>query len=221
MGSATATVFSGFDPVLVSTFIVMILGLIFTPGPAVLKVVSDAMTNGVAGAHASMMGVFAANLMYALLAVAGVSALIFAFPILFDVIKWIGVAYLLHLAVKSFRTATSARESVAARAPRRSSRALFWSSLATQGANPKSVVSFCVILPLFAGEGPGIEGRMILLAMISIALEYPALLLYAVLGSTAARYAVTARSQRIMNAIGGCTLGLAAWMIARTSLSAR
>ena len=221
MGSATATILSGFDPVLVSTFIIMILAFIFTPGPAVLKVVSDAMANGVGRSHASMMGVFAANLMYALLAVAGMSALIFAFPILFEVIKWVGVAYLLHLAFKSFRNAASARKSFAGPAPRRSPCALFWSSLAIQGANPKSVVSFCVILPLFAGEGAGIEGRMIILALISIALEYPALLLYALLGSTAARYAVTARSQRIMNVISGCTLGVAAWMIARTSLATR
>ena len=213
--------FSSFDLALVLGFIATFMALNFTPGPAVLKVVSDAVTNGVGPAHASMAGVFAANLMYALLAAAGMSALLLAFPVIFETVKWIGVAYLTWLAFSTFKTMFVLNSVASDRVKKRTPKALFWSSFAIQGANPKSVLSFGIMLPVFAGAGEGIEMRMMVLALFNVVLEYPALLFYAVVGSSASKFAVTTFSRRILSFVSGCGLGFAAFMIARTSIQTR
>ncbi len=214
-------IFSSFDLTLVLGFVATFVALNFTPGPAVLKVVSDAITNGVGPAHASMAGIFTANLMYAILAAAGMSALLLAFPVIFEAVKWLGVAYLVWLAFNTFKAIFLAHASAAKPAEKRSRKALFWSSFAIQGANPKSVLSFGIMLPVFAGGGDGIEMRMMLLALLNVLLEYPALLFYSVLGSSASKFAVSQFSRQMLNFVSGCGLGFAAFMIARTSIQQR
>jgi homoserine/homoserine lactone efflux protein len=213
--------FTSFDLTLVLGFIVTFMALNFTPGPAVLKVVSDAVSNGVGPAHASMAGVFAANFMYAILAAAGMSALLLAFPLIFETVKWIGVAYLVWLAFNTFKTIFTLNGAAAKPVEKRTPKALFWSSFAIQGANPKSVLSFGIMLPVFAGSGEGIEMRMMLLALLNMVLEYPALLFYAVVGSSVSKFAVSTFSRRMLSFVSGCGLAFAAFMIARTSIQPR
>jgi threonine/homoserine/homoserine lactone efflux protein len=202
-------------------FVTANAALNFTPGPAVLKVVSDSITNGVYKSHASMAGVFAANLMYALLAIAGMSTLIFAFPQLFEIIKWCGVLYLCYLAFKSLLSALTVQTCSSETVTPSSCKRLFWTSFFMQGANPKSVLFFCAMLPTFAGDGEGFVLRMMVLAVTAIVLEYPALLLYSVLASRARRLAVSGSSMRLMKLLSASMLGIAATMIARTSLANR
>lgn len=218
----TATEFlSSFDPALFIAYVVLMMSFNLTPGPAVLKVVSDAVRFGVRPAHFSMAGIFAANMMYALLAVAGMGALITAFPVLFEVIKWVGVAYLLWLAVKALGRAWRPHSQAAAGQPPRTGRSLFLTSFAVQGANPKSVLTFCVTLPVFAGPGDGIEWRMMALALLNNFLEYPVLLTYSLAGSGAARMATASRFKRFSDLASATALGAAATMVARTSLPSR
>ena len=212
---------SSFDPALVLAYLVMMTTFNLSPGPAVLKVVSDAIAHGIRPAHASIGGIFAANMMYALLAVLGMGALIVAFPTLFEIIKWIGVAYLLYLASNMLSGAFRRHEISAPAKPLKSGRSLFLSSFAVQGANPKSVLTFCVTLPIFAGAGEGIELRMLALALLNNLLEYPVLLTYSYLGSKAARIAANTRFNKVTNLASATALGVAATMVARTSLPAR
>lgn len=212
---------NGFEPALLLGYLVTFITLNFTPGPAILKVVGDSMTNGVARTHGTMAGVFAANMMYALIAISGMGVLITAFPVVFTSVKWIGVAYLAYLAVVSARSALTSNCSIACPRQQSSARRLFWSAFFVQAANPKSVLSFCIMLPAFAGEGEGIELRMLTLALLNIALEYPAMLFYAVLGNKAARFAVSARAQAITHWISASALGAAALMISRSSVKSQ
>ncbi|WP_024955932.1 LysE family translocator [Sulfurospirillum arcachonense] len=199
-------------------FITANAALNFSPGPAVLKVVGDSIGNGVGKAHASIAGVFVANFMYAILSILGIGTLILAFPWIFEFVKWIGVTYLFYLSIKTIKNAIYAKELKSKSQNKQSAKALFWTSFAMQGANPKSVLFFAAMLPVFAGEGAGVELRMITLAVLALILEYPALLLYSILGSKAAKLAVSKRSKAIMDIVAGSALGLAAFMVARTSL---
>ncbi len=212
---------SSFDTTLVAAYIAMMMTFNISPGPAVLKVVSDAVNHGVRPAHTSMAGVFAANMMYAFLATAGMGALILAFPQLFEIVKWVGVTYLVYLALRFLRNGMARSGASELMPPARSAKSLFWSSFAIQGANPKSVLTFCVTLPIFAGAGEGIEYRMMALALLNIILEYPVLLFYAWLGSSAARVAKNKRFKIFADFASTTALGIAATMIARTSLPSR
>ena len=68
-------------------------------GPAVLLVLSQALTRGAAKAIWSIGGILAANTVYFILSATGDGAILMSSYDLFFTIKWIGAAYLVWLGV--------------------------------------------------------------------------------------------------------------------------
>ena len=202
-------------------FILTSLIMDFTPGPAVLKVVGDSMSHGWKKTQPSIAGILSANAMYCMLSALGLSALIFAMPALFDIIKWVGVAYLGYLGLAAIYAALFSSEGRVAPSPLASPKRLFTSSFVLQGANPKSFLYFAAILPAFAGSGEDAPFWIIVLGILSVSMEYPVLVLYSLLGGTIANFATRGAGRRIIDAVAGIAVIGAAAMIARTSLQHR
>ena len=149
------------------------------------------------------------------------STLIFAAPRLFGVIQWCGVAYLSWLGLRALRAAFERRDALEAPRPRAGAASLFRQSFLLQAANPKSVLFFCTLLPVFAGQAEGAPARIAVLGVAAILSEYPVLLGYSVLASRAARLFRGDRERRVLDGLSGAALLCAAGTVARASLRAR
>ncbi|HEV2610063.1 MAG TPA: LysE family translocator [Noviherbaspirillum sp.] len=189
-----------------------------TPGPAVLQVVGHSLGNGWRRTQASIFGILAANAMYCMMSALGLSALILAAPSLFDIIKWCGAGYLVWIGVRTIVSAL--RQNAVETMPGRPASwfTLFKRSFLLQGANPKSVLFFCAMLPTFAGPADGAPQRIFLLGLCAIALEYPVLLAYSLLGWRMAGITKGAAARRTLGIASGLSLIGAASLVARTSL---
>ena len=201
-------------------FIVTSLILDFTPGPAVLKVVGDSMTHGWRRTQPSIAGILVANAMYCLLSVAGLAALILAFPVLFDAIKWAGMLCLVWIGLRAVHAAFFTSTAQPSAAPVTSPGRLFYSSFVLQGANPKAMLYYVAILPAFVGNGEHAAKWFLLLGVLEIAMEYPALLFYSFVSGSLLAFA-SRRLQRVLDAVAGIAVIGAAAMVARTSLQER
>lgn len=192
-----------------------------TPGPAVMQVVGHSMSNGWRASQASILGIFAANAMYCALAVLGLGAVILAAPSLFEVIKWCGVSYLAWLGVKALRAACRAGAPWQAPTLKARPLALFRQSFVLQGANPKSVLYFCTLLPVFAGEAEGAPLRIAVLGLVATLMEYPVLLGYSLLAARASAWFSGTLRPRILDGLSGAALVAAAGTVASTTLRNR
>jgi homoserine/homoserine lactone efflux protein len=192
-----------------------------TPGPAVMQVVGHSMSNGWRAAQGSILGIFAANAMYCALSVLGLGALILAVPSLFEVVKWCGVGYLGWLGFKALRSAFRAGPPL--RAPTLAARplTLFRQSFVLQGANPKSVLYFCTLLPVFAGDADGAPLRIAVLGLVATVMEYPVLLGYSLLASQASAWFSGTLKPRILDGVSGSALLAAAGSVATSTLRHR
>jgi homoserine/homoserine lactone efflux protein len=83
-------------------FFVIETALCLTPGPAVLFVLSQALTRGTLKTLWAIAGIIAANSFYFIVSASGVSAILMASYDLFFAIKWLGAAYLVWLGVSAF-----------------------------------------------------------------------------------------------------------------------
>jgi homoserine/homoserine lactone efflux protein len=192
-----------------------------TPGPAVMQVVGHSMSNGWRHAQASILGIFAANALYCALSVLGLGALILAAPSLFEVLKWCGVSYLAWLGVKALRAAIRPGAPLPAPALHARPLALFRQSFVLQGANPKSVVYFCTLLPVFAGEAEGAPLRIAVLGLVATVMEYPVLLGYSLLAAGASRWFRGSAGRRVLDGLSGSALLAAAGTVAGNTLRHR
>src|SRR6266704_3165822 len=114
-----------------------------TPGPDLLYILGRSVSQ-----VRSALGIGAGCLVHVLGAALGLSALLLALPHAYDLVRWVGAAYLVVLGVKALRSdqATLEVKGLAPVSPRR----IFVQGALTNVLNPKVALFFLAFLPQFA-----------------------------------------------------------------------
>lgn len=163
---------------LLLVFAVTELLLALTPGPAVFLVVSQAIKAGFKPGLRGTLGILLGNAIYFALSAFGLGALLMASATLFQVVKYLGAAYLILTGVKML-ISKSETLNVGERTvtPKRSLR-LLSQGFITQLSNPKAIVFFTALLPQFITPGKAMFEQFMVLGLVSIAVEFPVLVTY-------------------------------------------
>jgi threonine/homoserine/homoserine lactone efflux protein len=135
-------------------FALISLGMVLTPGPNMIYLISRSITQGPAAGIISLGGVALGFLFYMLCAAFGITALLFAVPYAYDALRLSGVAYLLWLAWQAVkpngRSPFQVRE-LNVDGPRK----LFAMGFVTNLLNPKIAMLYLALLPQFIDPGQG------------------------------------------------------------------
>ena len=185
------------------------LGMVLTPGPNMIYLVSRSICQGRAAGLVSLSGIAVGFLVYLLCAVLGITALAMAVPHAYDVLRIAGAVYLLYLAWQALRP--GGRSPFQLRElPRDSPRRLFAMGLLTALLNPKIAVIYLSLLPQFiqpGGHGSVMAQSLALgLVQIAISLGVNALIVLAA-GSIATFLAGRPRWQTVQRGLMGTVLG--------------
>ncbi|WP_404680366.1 LysE family translocator [Raoultella terrigena] len=136
------------------TFAFVALGLVLTPGPNMIYLTSRSICQGKHAGLISLGGVALGFVFYMLCAALGITALIFAVPYAYDILRISGVVYLLYLAWQAIKP--GGRSLFAVRdLPADSGRKLFLMGFITNLANPKIAIMYLSLLPQFISPGHG------------------------------------------------------------------
>src|SRR6218665_613244 len=81
-------------------FVAAIVLFLLIPGPGNLALITSTSKGGVRGGMAATFGVIAGDQVLMWLAVAGVAAVLAAYPAAFSAVQWLGAAYLAWLGWK-------------------------------------------------------------------------------------------------------------------------
>lgn len=129
------------------TYILIVLGFVFIPGPATLLTMARAASSGTKVGIATGAGIAAGDLIHTSLAIVGLSAIVATSALLFSVIKYAGAAFLIYLGIRAMldkaplELNTGAPTITAARA--------FRQAVVTEVLNPKTALFFLAFLPQF------------------------------------------------------------------------
>ena len=91
------------DPSTLVVFVAASLALLVTPGPAVLYIVARSLDQGRLAGVVSTLGISTGTLFHIAAAAFGVSALLVSSALAFNVVKYLGAAYLVYLGVRKLR----------------------------------------------------------------------------------------------------------------------
>ena len=139
------------------SFLVAALIVIASPGPDSLNSLAIGLARGRREGVAYALGVGVGCLTHTLWAMLGISAVVAASATLFNVIKWIGVAYLLWLGVQALRSSGRfAVNDAQERGPSVSAMQRFRQGLLTNALNPKVMLFFLAFLPQFVDPQRGL-----------------------------------------------------------------
>jgi threonine/homoserine/homoserine lactone efflux protein len=133
-------------------FVVTVFVLNATPGVDMMITASRTLQHGLRGGLATALGVNAGCVVHTLAAAFGLAAVLSASAAAFALVKWVGAAYLLWLALDMLRGAMRGGDAapIAAQGNTAASGwALFRQGLLTNVLNPKIALFFLALLPQF------------------------------------------------------------------------
>jgi len=154
------------------------LGLVLTPGPNMVYLVSRTLAQGRSAGLVSLVGVAAGFLVYLAGSAAGLTALFAVVPLLYEAVKLLGAGYLLLLAWQALRGGKRGLFEVRPLPPD-PPRRLFTMGLVTNLLNPKIAVLYVSLLPQFIDPRRGdvaAQGLVLGLVQIVIAVTVNALI---------------------------------------------
>lgn len=125
-------------------FVAAIVLFLLIPGPGNLALITSTGKGGVRGGLAATFGVIVGDQVLMWLAVAGVAALLAAYPAAFSAVQWLGAAYLAWLGWKML-TAKPGSAPVLNIRPRQ----YFQQAAGITLLNPKAIVFYMAFFPLF------------------------------------------------------------------------
>ena len=163
--------------------------LSITPGPNLLYLISRTLCQGRTAGVMSLAGTTSGFLFYAVTAALGLTAAFVAIPMLFDVVRWTGAAYLLWLAWDALRPRNGgglfARRDLPAMRPA----ALFRTGVVTSILNPKVALFYVALFPQFVDPSRGsVLAQSLLLAAVQIVINAGGDLVFVLAAAHVARW---------------------------------
>lgn len=195
-------VITGFDPAVLSVFIIAGLLLNLTPGADFLFISASGISGGPRIGMAAAVGVNFGVTLHILLAAAGVSAVLLAYPASYTAIKYIGAAYLAYLAIQAWRSTGDLGAGQAAPSVKTAMKRGF----VTNVLNPKTMLFIFAFIPQFTDPAIGPIWMQIL--VLGAIFQFFGFLFVIVLGCAAGLFANALRTRvKILNKISAIVFG--------------
>lgn len=141
------------EPANLTLFFVATLVLLITPGPAVLYIVARSIDQGRMAGILSTLGVAVGTLFHVAAAALGISALLVSSALAFNVVKYLGAAYLIYLGIRKLLTRQEMHHPEM-RAERKLA-SVFYQGILVNILNPKTGIFFLAFLPQFVDVNKG------------------------------------------------------------------
>jgi homoserine/homoserine lactone efflux protein len=146
-------------------FLLITAVLVITPGPIVTLVIATGAREGMRAALTTVVGTTLGNALLLAAIAFGLSWVVRNAATLFEILRWIGAAYLIWLGIQAWR---HAGETGAASLPR--GHVHVWRGFAVALSNPKTIAFFTAFLPQFVDPALPVEPQLAVMCAISVVL---------------------------------------------------
>jgi homoserine/homoserine lactone efflux protein len=150
---------------LFTAFLLITAVLVITPGPIVTLVIATGAREGMRAALTTVVGTTLGNAVLLAAIAFGLSWVVRNAATLFEILRWLGAAYLIWLGIQAWR---HAGESDAASLPR--GHVHVWRGFAVALSNPKTIAFFTAFLPQFVDPALPVEPQLAVMCAISVVL---------------------------------------------------
>ena len=194
------------------SFVGTVLILVITPGPSVLLATANSMKYGTLKTTGTILGDLTANLCQITLASIGLASVVLTSGELFQIIKWCGVAYLIYMGINKIIKKPNINLSNSKKEMGNFSK-LFLEGFLMSAANPKAIIFFAALFPLFIVQTKPLLPQVIILAITFLVLDGLSLFIYSKFAERLKSYLENQKKVHLQNKIVGVLLILSGLML--------
>lgn len=201
------------------SFIGTVLLIGVTPGPSVLLAAANSMNYGSKKSVGTILGDLSANTLQIILSAFGLATIVVSSGEIFGFIKWLGVGYLIYMGIKKI----TSKPKIGDFERKNNDKSFF--KLYTEGflmsaSNPKAIVFFAALFPLFIDQNLAFTPQVIILGLTYLIIDGICLFTYVQFASKLKKSLEDKEKVHLQNKIIGYLLifsGLMLSLIRRTN----
>ena len=182
---------------------VMLIGI--TPGPSVLLATANSMNHGAKKTVGTILGDLSANTLQIILSAFGLATIVVSSGEIFSVIKWIGVGYLIYMGIKKIISKPKPGDFKGSNS-KKSFLKLYAEGFLMSASNPKAIVFFAALFPLFIDQNLAFIPQVIILGLTYLVIDGICLLTYVKFASKLKKYLENKEKVHLQNKIIGSLL---------------
>ncbi|MDF1896584.1 homoserine/homoserine lactone efflux protein [Rahnella contaminans] len=186
--------------------------LSLSPGSGAINTMSTGISHGYRGAVASIAGLQLGLAIHIVLVGIGLGALISSSLMAFEILKWLGAAYLIWLGICQWRSAGAIDlNALASSMPRRR---LFKRAILVNLTNPKSIVFLAALFPQFIIPHQPQAAQYVVLGVTTVVVDIIVMIGYATLANRIANWVKAPKQMQLLNRIFGSLFMLVGVLLA-------
>ncbi|KWX25132.1 threonine transporter RhtB [Mycolicibacterium wolinskyi] len=172
-----------------------------SPGAGAIQSMATGLTHGVRRGYWSILGLEIGLMLQLTLVAVGLGAAVAGSLLAFNIIKWVGVAYLVYLAVRQWRTATLDLREQVGKSTDGGRLALVVRGFLVNATNPKGLVFFLAVLPQFVVPTAPLLSQYLAIGVTMIVVDLVVMGLYTGLAVRLLQWLHTPRQQTVLNRV--------------------
>ncbi len=193
-------------------YLQIILFLFITPGTPRIVIISYSMNYGVKKCIWTALGDVSANIIQATLVIFVIGSFFLEHPRILNLLKWIGIAYLIYLAYDIYKSRP--KDINSKEISKKSFFSFYKDGFLVAGTSPKAWMFFPFIFPQFINFNENYVVQFLILLITYVILDFISLLGYAVLANNLIVW--IRANPKLINTISACVLIIIAIIIAIT-----
>ena len=182
-------------------FVVAAILIAISPGAGAIQAMATGMSHGVRRGYWSIAGMEVGLMLQLALVAVGLGAAVASSIVAFNVVKWIGVLYLVYLAVRQWRSVTTDLRAKIGTTVDGRRLGLLTRGFLVNATNPKSLVFFLAVLPQFVVPTAPLLPQYLVIGMTMVAVDLVVMGLYTGLAVRLVEWLHTPRQQTILNRV--------------------
>lgn len=182
-------------------FVVAAILIAISPGAGAIQAMATGMTHGVRRGYWSIAGMEVGLMLQLALVAIGLGAAVASSIVAFNVVKWIGVLYLVYLAVRQWRSVTTDLRAKIGTTVDGGRLGLLTRGFLVNATNPKSLVFFLAVLPQFVVPTAPLLPQYLAIGATMVAVDLVVMGLYTGLAVRLVEWLHTPRQQTILNRV--------------------
>ncbi|WP_029115577.1 LysE family transporter [Mycobacterium sp. URHB0044] len=172
-----------------------------SPGAGAIQSMATGLTHGVRRGYWSILGLEIGLMLQLALVAIGLGAVVANSILVFNVIKWVGVAYLMYLAVRQWRTATRDLREQIGKSVDGGRLALLVRGFLVNATNPKGLLFFLAVMPQFVVPTAPLLPQYLAIGATMVAVDLVVMGLYTGLAVRLLSWLHTPRQQTTVNRV--------------------
>ncbi len=194
---------------LYAAYVLACAAVAIVPGPSVTVIIANSLRHGTRAGLLNVAGTQAGLAVMLLILAAGLQFIVESLAQVFDIIRWLGAAYLIWLGIKLLQSDGTMGK--VADVPR-AHRSFFWQGFVVVLSNPKALFFFGALIPQFLTPGGNALAQTVLLGATFIAVATPLDSSYALLAGGAGKWLSRTRVRALEVGSGLCLIGGGLWL---------